>query len=409
MPIFQHSYDAIAADILNEITEKTSITRMSAGGKARALIDAIARQTNDTISLFDRNFSRAFLSRATGKQVGFFGDLLGVPKLEQSLAHADSSAGVVQFSVVGEGTFGSINSGSNIVVTTGTIISPSIDSKLLFRVTENTTLTAGLTKSFISVEALTPGSLANIGTGTLNYHNFTGYSDALSNSLRVTNLAPILNGQDEETEANYKFRISKQVLASETANEIAIRLAALSVPGMADLRIFPFYQGIGTFDIVIKAVTPSVPDSLVSVVQAVVNSKTAEGNQGTVRKPRETGMSFQITLTYRESLSSDVKQEIHGKATDALREYVDVLDIGEDFIVNEGVQRVLEVDNRIRDMGSSSQPFDDISVWKSGKLEDNKTKQSLLNLSSKGNYSPKVDEKLLIEPISNPIVITDAN
>src|SRR3990167_3493456 len=211
MPVFDHSYTSIASKIQDELLLNTSLTRMTPGGKARALIDAVARQTKDTLSLFDREFTQAFLSKATGKHLEYLGDLLGVTKLRQSLAFADVVAKAVRFYVSDpeKDTFGEINSGTDISITEGTLISPSIDSRLFFRVSEATTLTAALTEAFVSVEALTPGSLANVGTDSLKYHNFTNYTDVLNGSLRVTNAAPILNGQDEETESNYKFRISK--------------------------------------------------------------------------------------------------------------------------------------------------------------------------------------------------------
>lgn len=400
--LFERTADEILGEALSELASSTPIDRVSAGAKARAILEVLSRKLNESYKSMDLNIARAFASGATGRYLDLIGELVATPRLGAVAASATVDAKSVRF-FVETGTFGNINNASNISISSGTLVGTlEGGTGIQYRVTTTTILPAASSSVYVPVEALIPGEDSNVGAGTLTFHNFTNYADLSNESLLVTNDQGILTGRDLESDVNYRFRITKAVTAAEAANQNAILLAALSVPGVSEVVFFEFARGIGTFDLIIKAVTPTVSDTLVAAVQSAINSVRAQGIVATARKPVETGISFNISVRYTAALPASERQAVEQKIRDGLTTYINGLDIAEEFVINEAVQRVLEVDERIKDIGQPNKPFDEISIYKPSKLEDNKIRSTLLK-----NYVPAFDERLIIEPsVAVPINIS---
>lgn len=389
------------------LLHETSLSRSSPGSKARALAQAVSKKMGGMYQTFDANFAKSFLSGATGKYLDYLGSMMGVPRLGETSASISRSQRVIKFHVE-TGTFGSINSGSSILITAGTLIgTDTAGTGITYRVPYAVYLPSDQSEYYVSAEATIPGSASNVGAGRLIYHNFLNYTDVLNDTLKVTNEVDITAGSEIETDINYRYRISKQTLAGETANRTAVRLAALKVPGVADVREIPYFHGIGTFDLLIKSISPSVPDGLVDAVFEAVSKVTAWGNIPYVRGPEEIGMSFKFELTLKKRVTSDEQTSMKKAIINNLRLYVNNLDIGESFIVNEAVQRVMETSDNIKTLGTAGKPFKKMYVHIPSQLQDNKIRKTL-----KGDFDPEPDEKLLIEntyATTTPIMITITN
>lgn len=400
-PLFERSYTDLVGEMVLDLSSETRITRTSPGSKARSIIEIVSRNLNQAYKIFDLNFARAFLSGATGRYLDFIGEILGISRLGSEIANASSTAQIVKF-FVDHGTFGDINNNSVIIIPAGTIISSQGNSSgILYKVTNGVVLPTSGTEQFISVIAITPGESSNVGSETLRFHNFTNYTDTINNSLKVINISGIFNGAETENDTNYKFRISKSALGSESANQTAILLAALSVPGVANIVLQNRSSGIGTFKLIVKAVTSTVSQNLLDQIKANVDLVTAEGIIGTIDRPDQTGMSFTISIIYRNGIGDVEKDAIEEQIRLTITNYVDNLDIGEEFILNQIIDNILSVSPNIKDIGKPNTPIDEIFIYKETKLRDNKIRQELFN-----NYSPTQTERLIIEPtLSVPIVI----
>ena len=342
------------------------------------------------------------MSGATGRYLDLIGELLNVRRLGASASAASVDAKSVRF-FVEEGTFGDINNSNNISIPAGTLVGTlEAGGGIQYKVTTTIILSSVASSTYVAVEALLPGEESNVGINNLEFHNFINYTDEFNDTLKVTNDQGILTGKDLENDTNYRFRITKAVTSSETSNKTAILLAAISVAGVSEIVFFEFARGIGTYDVIIKAVTPVVSETLIAAVQAAIEEVTAVGIIPRARKPIETGISFTISVRYTVALPATERQAIELKIRNGLTEYINGLDIAEEFVINEAVQRVLEVDERIKDIGQPSKPFDEISIYKPSLLEDNKVRSTLIK-----NYVPVSDERLIIEPsIAIPIIIS---
>lgn len=401
MPLFAKTLQQLASQSLEELSTNTNITRLGPGGKARALLDSVNKRVQEAYDTFDINLARAFLSSAPGQYLDLIGDLLACPR-EVSYAASVSDDMQIQKFYVSSGTFGNINGGSDIELTRGTIVSSGADSTgVLFRLTSDLLCSASSNTAWASIEATIPGEGANVGGGTLRYHNFVGYSDYTNNSLLTTNIHPIGNGRNFESDANYRYRLSLKVLEAEAANETAIRLAALSTPGVADIVLSQYYRGIGTFGAIIKAVTPTVSQALIDAVTAKIFKVQAFGSLAFVSGPRETGTSFKINIHYGRKLDSSELDIIETAIEETIIAQVNNLDIGATLYLDRLGSMLYTLSEDITNIGETNRLFDEAYLYKTTKLGDNKIRQKLL-----GDYTPASDERIIIEQsVSNPITL----
>jgi len=392
MPLFSQSEKNIFGDLLVEIIENTSLTKTSVGSKTRVIAKALSGKLGQMGRKFDVNMAQAFLPGAEGKYLDFIGDMMGVPRLGQETATVSSAERILRF-YVQSGTFGDINSGASILLATGTSVgTTSAGTGVVYTVPYNVILSSTLSEVYVAAQAVQPGTRSNIGARQLTYHNFTNYTDSADDSLKVVNDAEIIKGQDGEIDTNYRFRISKQVTAAEAANLTSVRMAVLTTPGVADLVIIPYFRGIGTFDILIKATTPTIPAGLLSAAEEAVRKVMAQGIVPNIRGPVEVGTSLVGTLTLKKRMTASEETNILNATTANVTDYLNSLDIDEDMIVNELIERVMATSSEIKNIGSATKPFDSTYVYKPTKLEDNKIRKTLL-----GDYTAEEDERVIVE------------
>lgn len=405
MPLLlERSLQRLQGETMNELISSTPITRATPGAKARALLQTVNRKVNKAYQELDVNILQSFLPYATGRFLEYIGDMLGLPRLGASKAVASIDSKTVKFSVA-TGTFGTINSGNDISIPSGTLISTQTGSVgIVFRTTSNVILNRLLSEQYVPVEALRDGDAQNVGVGQLRFHNFTSLVGS-PRLLLVSNTGAIYNGASLETDTNYRFRLASQSLSAERANETSIRLALLVIPGVADLVTKRYARGIGTYDIIIQSVIPNTPASVIEACQEAISRVQAEGIDVRVYAPRLTGIAFNLAITWRNDATVSDRIAIKPKITETLSTYINNLSIGAEFIVNEAIERVMSVDNKIKNIGTAQEAFDNIFIYRTSRLRDNKIKEELL-----GDFDSEDDERLIIEPtISNPIVLTDKN
>jgi uncharacterized phage protein gp47/JayE len=391
MPLFAESEEKIFGEVLIDIVNNTNLRRASPGSKTRALAKALSTKLGTMYRKFDVNIALAFLNGADGKYLEFIGDMMGVPKLGESAAKITSAEQNLRF-YVETGTFGTINSGNPILLTAGTVISTSSSGGIRYTIPYNIIASSSASEIFVAAQSTRPGSNQNVGPKQLIFHDFTNYTDSANETLKVINDAEVNSGQGVESDTNYRFRIANKVVSAEQANLTALRIAALSVPGVADIVLIPFHRGIGTIDMLIKSTSPTTSDGLITAVDSAVSNVVAQGIVANIRKPKETGMSLTATLTMRRTLNNTDQSAINRAVTNNLTDYINNLDIGEEFIVNEALERAMATSDEIKNVGSAGQPFDSMFVYRQTKLEDNKIRSTLL-----GDYAPAVDERISVE------------
>jgi len=210
-----------------------------------------------------------------------------VPRLGQSSVQSDLADRNFEF-YVRRGTFGDINGGNDIEIPSDVRISTGDPNGAIY-LTDPVTLAAGDSQEFFSARSLAPGSVSNAPAGVFTRHNFTGYTDARFGTLLVTNNFGLVGGRDAESDDDYRFRLSLKVQSSAGANEAALRLELLEIPGIQDVV---FERQAGAFIVYVYGISPNVSPGLLQNVQGSLNDKAAYPLTGLAVAPDLVGISF---------------------------------------------------------------------------------------------------------------------
>jgi hypothetical protein len=91
-------------------------------------------------------------------------------------------------------------------------------------------------------------------------------------------------------------------------------------------------------------------------------------------------------------VSASEQSNLIDAVTQNITNYINNLAIGEEFILNEAVERTMSTSDLIKDIGLPTVPFDEIFTYKPSRVEDNKVRATLI-----GNFAPESDGKVSVE------------
>jgi uncharacterized phage protein gp47/JayE len=392
MPFFSRSKQDIVIDGLQKLRQNTGITQMSPGGKARFFIDTVAEEHSSMNEVFDANLLQAFLSSSEGKFLDFFGDMLQVPRLEP--VNARSVADNFMF-YVDTGSFGDINNGTDFSVPAGTrvmvppydgtIITPGLTSSedVLYRLKESVICKAEESFVYGKIEATVEGRFGNVPSGVLKLHNFTGYANAASGLLKCNNRYSIDSGDERETDGAYRFRLMQAFRSKERATRTAIRLAALSVPGVSDIQMVAREQGPGTFSVYIKGLTPTPSPQLIESVTFAINSVGGEGEKAFILPPSIIGVEFIVHVNWRPNTSDLEKNSQYNTIRENIESFLNGMNIGGFLTLDSVVSVILSSAPNATSIGfDNANKLEEVYIYRGG-----------------GNYSLPVRSKFLSDTI----------
>ena len=337
--LFKKEYGELVQNALSYLETNTDITNTSIGGITRSLIEIINRNVADYYDVLDVNMAMSFLSTAEGYFLDLIGSLFNMTRTRSSRANITSADNVQRFYVTNGTLFNLIPAS---LIPSGTTVSTD-DGSITYTVTSNTAFSAGATEVYVPLTAGDVGSKYNVGTDTLTSTNLgvTG--------VYTTNTRPIALGQDTESDSNYRYRLSNATLAAEKANEISVRLAALSVDGVADVIIKKYARGIGSYDIIVTPTDGIATEALLSTVQTATDNVQACGMKGTVIAPTVVPVDIDVKLVFTDDATDYEKNVIRSNVVTSIEAYIVNIPVGDTFILNELRQQIMDVSAKIKD------------------------------------------------------------
>ena len=377
--------------------QNTGISQSSPGGKARALTDAIGSQMGGLESRSYSALAQTLLPFASGDNLDFIGEIFGIPRLDATTASSSLSDGNFIF-YVQSGTFGSINSGNNIIVPAGTTLSTASTTGPTYTLDSSVTLLASAASASFSATSTTDGASGNILPGSITNCSFQGYTNYKYGTLLVTNNVGVSSGMDAETDDDYQYRISLKLSSKNGAAQADVTLAILSVPGIQNVV---FQSQAGTYLCYIYATSPIVPTSTMLMVQSAIDASTAWPLVGTAVQPDLVGISLSTTLTFVSGATTSQKSGAIISAQTAASNYINNLAIGSTLVINEIAASILSSSPYILDIGQPNAPLNSVYIWRS-RADGTRYSRSLIS-----DYSPVTGERITTEPsLNTPITLT---
>jgi uncharacterized phage protein gp47/JayE len=337
--IFRKDYGTLVRQSLRHLLTRSNITNQNIGGIARSMIEVINLNISEFYDILDVNTSMGFVSTAEGYFLDLIGDLFGIKRTQASAASV-ADTDMIQKFYVSSGTLH--DRIPENVIPQGTVVSTS-DGTLLYTVSSDASFGNSSTFVYASIVASGSGSSYNAGINTLVNHSL-GISDVFTTNEKV-----IISGTDLETDDNYRYRITNVTLSAEKANETAIRLSVLSIPGVSDAVIRPYARGIGSFDVIVIPSDGIATDKMISDAQSAIESAQAAGISGTAIKPSLVPVEIEVRLVFTKDANEVDKDDIRGRVKTSIENYIVNIPLGGTFILNEMRQQIMDVDAKIKD------------------------------------------------------------
>ena len=409
--VYDDKYTQLMSNAIEELRATTDITQLVPGAKARALLEIVNRELGTAYRTFSTDLLQAFVKYSTRENLEYLAELMGITRGTVTQNEITAENQTQKFYVEGGGTFGSINTINGIptsfTIPAGTQVYTRTltadEQPIRYQVTDDVVCAAGSTVAYASVRAIEFGSISDVGAGSLVNHNFELYEDYNNSTLRTTNLEGIATSTDRESDVNLRYRIINQTLAAEGANNVAIRMAALSVPGVADVVLDEYSHGVGTGTVYIKGVVPVISENLIATVQAAVSRVRSFGNYVDVKQPPLVGIELVLGLNLLEPITTTAQTDLVSRVRDALYEYINGLDINDTIDPALIVRQVLAVDSNIKSTGTVTRPIDRLYIWKYSAAEDNRIRREALAGYQARNFERPIVEFTALPSGEDPI------
>lgn len=230
----------------------------------------------------------------------------------------------------------------------------------MMKLSDGRSLTAnpgGVTRLLLAV---INNSIEDFYTTLQESHLMSFLSTATEEGLDLVGAIVNCKRNNGEGDNEFKTRISQQATALEAANELAIRLAALSVTGVQDVRSTPFSHGTGSFSLFIITNQGTVTNELVEKVKENVDKVVAYGTKFNVSGPDLIGVELGVKLIFLSNATNT--EDTILKVKENLRQYINSKTLQESLIMNEIIETVMATSDDIYDMNIYHYSIDDVPV-----------------------------------------------
>lgn len=166
--------------------------------------------------------------------------------------------------------------------------------------------------------------------------------------------------QDDE---EYRVTLLSAFDALATSNEIAVRLEALLVPGIKDVKYERYTLGAGSFTAVPVTLAGFSYEEVVPALEAAFDKQVAHGVRYKIRTPRRKYLNMRLLII------GDAQVNAGSQARQAVRQYIEELDPGESFIWTEALTRmkmaattIADIEVNWMDLDGTPRPIGNVEV-----------------------------------------------
>lgn len=329
MAIVRPDYEQLVERAQNLISTLTPINQFHESSVAGALVRVVAALLTQLYDVLESLEEDLNLTTARGQALDRIGSMFGVTRRPATRASTLTTSAPIKFT----------NNGTTAVsIPAGTKVWSSRRIGITYSTTESIDVPAGA-EGYVHVIADGEGRVYEAGVGEIDRHSLG------SSSVTVTNIAPIGNALDVESDDSYRQRIAQAFMRRYYGSEIAIRGALLDLPGVRDVQLLPLRRGPGTLDVYVVPTEAQVDSTFVGLLREVLANEVVPGIDWQLLLPEILPLDVTLRLVVSAGWSSDMEAAIRS----AVMGYVHNLGIGEPLYRSELLSRVMDVSSLIRD------------------------------------------------------------
>ena len=256
----------------------------------------------------------------------------------------------------------------------------------------------------------TPGGIAKLFADILN-KNISDFYDTLTiNHMQafittatgefLDAIGVLLNcvRKTDETDEDYRNRITHQVLSLSMANETAIRLTVLQVDGVEDVILKRYSHGPGSFTVVPLINVSYEVAAVLKAVEEAVLKVCSYGEKVVVKAPTIKYVKMTVSLIFSINTTDVERQNTAVAVRENIISYINSLSAGSPFLVNELTQRIMNMESSITGQ-SYDYSKDKIINYSCADFKINNQTCLLINQGARW------DEKFAVSPDTNAITV----
>lgn len=154
----------------------------------------------------------------------------------------------------------------------------------------------------------------------------------------------------EESDSDYRYRISKQVYVVQGANLTALRLEILKIKGVADISFKRFTHGAGSFTCYVIPTEYPITNDIIAKVQAKVDEVAALGIYGEVKTSLAIPVDIAMQIIFQNATTNPERQTVRQQISAGIERYINDLGMGQPIIINEVIEQAMGTNRKIVDM-----------------------------------------------------------
>lgn len=312
-------FNTMVSSTIDRIKNTTPITNDNVNSVIRNIIESIMVELDINYYQQQKLYNSISIDDATGNDIDRLVSRYGILR-----NNAMNVYGVATFYVTNAND-------TDILIPQGTIISTKIDTNgdvIEFETINDATLYTGelaVDVDIVSVEA---------GYISLSPNTLVVMSTPINGIEGVKNQSSIIGGKDEESDEEFRNRISDALYNYGTATNSSLSSALLNLNTVDSISILDMNRGVGTTDIIVSTTTlPPTQEMMDEIDQAIYDNKAA-GIDVLAVYPNIVEINVDITLNTDNSVTISL-------AKDAIVNYINNLKIAETFIIKQMESNIL--------------------------------------------------------------------
>lgn len=344
---FYKTKEELVTDVIKTLEDKMGQTiDVSSGEPLRTIIEAITQEMDIQYWQMEQIYNGSYIDSAANTELTELVKILGVIRKDPIKAK-----GKVKF-------YREIPALMDYYIAEGTTIETYPDQNgitVRFKTTKSVTLKTGDTEVIVDVEAEEGGIQGNVVSGKV-----ASIIDPPMGIESVTNIEPMLGGEDQETDDDLRERAKLSLEAKGMGTVDALKGNIEAIDGVNSASVVDMARGVGTADILILGDDIPMPQIVKDVIASEIKRVKAAGIDVIYIEPTVNKINITLSLVFDETIAV-VIAEVKDKVKIAIKNYVDNLKIGQTLYLNQLRKVILNVDPAVLDLNITT-PTGNITV-----------------------------------------------
>lgn len=331
MPVnYTKSRQQVLSKIISSLENNAGVSATGAGSVARALADAIAVEISDLYEAIKFSVEQSSLSTASGRSLDLIGELYGTYRRAVSTDLQEERA---SFNI--EFYLSSANS-SDIEIPNNTIVFNDVTdfstTQYQYRLVGPVVIPAGTKRAYGRVVPNFSSGDFTASKGTLTRHNYISPSGVIIFCNNPKEVYSMINMESDEM---FRRRIVRAIKANTFGTAESLRLNALSVSGIRDVRVRESSYGLGSCDVIIVPESQRVSAALVNSVFQSLSAIKPVGIKLNITLAERVPVNLAVSIVLPAGLNQTIVTGIENQTSLFLRRYLNSFTIGDSISFGE--------------------------------------------------------------------------